>query len=489
MDRTACIDIPALPLQLLLRRRPEWCGRPVAVVAQDKPQSPILWVNERARSASILPGMKYAAGLSLDPDLCAETVGQPEIDTAVLDIHRRLSRYSPVVEPSPDEPGIFWLDASGLGNLYDSLKTWATQLQRDLQAHGLRAVPVVGFSRFGTWAVARTRRRVTVLASNKQERMACNNVQLRRLPIPARVLQQLEHLAVSTIGDLVRLPATGVRDRYGDQVWQIYREARGEIRRPLRGQVLPVPARRRQYLDDAETNQERLLFLIKRLLHNIITELEAQQELVCRLHLVFVLEDGQRVQDTIQPAVPTWCRRTLLDLIRLRLASIPVRSGIVELTMTADSEPVSPRNRDLLERHKQRDQDAAQRAMARVRAEFGAEAVLQPRLRPGHLPEARVTWEPFSELNPPRAQVVQQPSLVRRVLARPQRLQQPPLCAPAAVDERHWPARLGSYLLSGGWWQQLVRREYQFVARSGGGIDWLYFDRVRRRWVRQGRVE
>ena len=67
MDRMACIDLPAFPLQLLLRRHPEWREHPAAVVDADKPQGVILWVNEHARSMRIRPGMRYAAGLSLAP--------------------------------------------------------------------------------------------------------------------------------------------------------------------------------------------------------------------------------------------------------------------------------------------------------------------------------------------------------------------------------------------------------------------------------------
>ena len=44
-NRVACIDLPALPLQLLLRRRPDWRRLPAAVVAEDNPQAPLLWVN------------------------------------------------------------------------------------------------------------------------------------------------------------------------------------------------------------------------------------------------------------------------------------------------------------------------------------------------------------------------------------------------------------------------------------------------------------
>ena len=65
MARLACVDIPALPLQLLGRRHPEWADIPVAVVAEESPQARLLWVNERARRLRILPGMRYTTALSL----------------------------------------------------------------------------------------------------------------------------------------------------------------------------------------------------------------------------------------------------------------------------------------------------------------------------------------------------------------------------------------------------------------------------------------
>ncbi|MDE0212442.1 MAG: DNA polymerase Y family protein, partial [Deltaproteobacteria bacterium] len=40
-----------------------------------------------------------------------------------------------------------------------------------------------------------------------------------------------------------------------------------------------------------------------------------------------------------------------------------------------------------------RDHDAANRALARLRARFGDAALLRARPRAGHLPEARFTWE------------------------------------------------------------------------------------------------
>ena len=71
-DRLACVDLPAFPLQLLLRRHPEWRGYPTAVVAEDKPQGVILWVNESARRKGVLPGLRGIEHVGLTvPDLDA----------------------------------------------------------------------------------------------------------------------------------------------------------------------------------------------------------------------------------------------------------------------------------------------------------------------------------------------------------------------------------------------------------------------------------
>ena len=84
MDRMACVDLPDFPLQLLLRRHPDWRIRPAVVVDCDKPQGQILWANERARSFRVLPGMRYAAALALAGDLRASVVPTNEIERAVV---------------------------------------------------------------------------------------------------------------------------------------------------------------------------------------------------------------------------------------------------------------------------------------------------------------------------------------------------------------------------------------------------------------------
>ena len=159
MDQTACIDLPSFPLQLLLRKHPDWREHPAAVVEADTPQGAILWINEKARVAGIRTGMRYAAGLSLAAGLRAAVVTPKDIEDEVAQLAELLRRFTPFVEPGEDEPGVFWLDAKGLERLFGSLSEWASSLHAELVRAGFVASIAVGFDRFAVYAVAKDRRK------------------------------------------------------------------------------------------------------------------------------------------------------------------------------------------------------------------------------------------------------------------------------------------------------------------------------------------
>lgn len=94
MVRLACIDVPELPLQLLLLRHPEWRYQPACVVEQDRPQAQLLWVNEVARQAGVLPGMRFSAALGLAAGLKAEVVDHINILQMVTQLGTAISLSS-----------------------------------------------------------------------------------------------------------------------------------------------------------------------------------------------------------------------------------------------------------------------------------------------------------------------------------------------------------------------------------------------------------
>jgi protein ImuB len=530
--RLACVDLPAFPLQLLLRRHPEWRGYPAAVVAEDKPQGLILWVNEKARRLGVLPGLRYAAAFSLAAGLRAGEVSPAESETAVADLARDLMRFTPEVEPSKEEPGIFWLNGAGFERLYASAQKWADTVHKNLRAQDFAVHLAAGFTRFGVYAAAKSKPGVTVFRNPEEERRAAHQVPLSCLNLEPEFRDALLKLGIKTVGGLLSLPPGGLRERFGKGAHRLYRMAAGDLWTPLEPQAPEELAVQKCILDDAEDDSTRLLFLIKQLLHPLLAALARRHQALAALWLSLLIDRNGWIKERLRPAAPTLDGAQILDLARLRLESLELPAGVVEIELRADTCAATSEQLRLFTEATSRDLDAANRALARLRAEFGDDAVVYARLTDGHLPEAKFTWEPLTRvklpqnvlndlngLNPSTELILSEVEglragsaerwngwnhwngwnssnvLIRRITAKPQRLAGGPyhshedgwlILGPrhGAIDKL-----TGPYVFSGGWWNKEIQREYYYAETRRGDLLWLYYDRVRRRWFLQGTIE
>ena len=516
----ACVDLPAFPLQLLLRRHPEWTALPVVVVAEDKPQGLILWVNEKARGFGVLPGLRYAAAFALAKGLRAGEVAPAEIKKAITSLSHRLMRFTPEVEPSADEPGVFWLNGMGLKLLYPSANKWARALHEDIAREKFEVSVAAGFTRFGTYAVARTKKGITVFNNAAEERRTVEEVPLNRLDIDPDFRDTLFKLGIRSVGALLSLPPAGLRERFGAKAHRLYRMAAGDLWTPLDPCKPEEPVEQRRILDDPENDTIRLLFLIKQLLHPMLVILAGRAQALAVLWLSFLIDRNGWLKEQIRPAVPTLNAGQILDLVRLRLESMQFPAGAAEITLQAEGCAATSEQLRLFGEGlglspsamlrinsvegPARDLDAANRALARLRAEFGDDAVVQAKLTDGHLPEARFTWEPLNRIKLPQNVLnglndlnnLNSPKvLVRRIMAKPVSLPS----SPRRTHEDGWlilgpkygtvDKLIGPYVFSGGWWNKEIQRDYYFAETRRGAIAWVYYDRVRRRWFLQGFVE
>src|SRR4029077_18258405 len=196
---------------------------------------------------------------------------------------------------------------------------------------------------------------------------------------------------------------------------------------------------------------------------------------------------------------PTLDPGQILDLARLRLESMQFAAGVIEIELEAESCGATVEQICLFERlvlspsamlrinsdeGPARDLDAANRGLARLRAEFGDDAVVQAKLKNGHLPEARFAWEPLSRVKLPEPKLETPTTLVRRVLARPISLPG----GPRHTHEDGWlilghkygsaHTRSGPHLFSGGWWNKEIQPDYYFAETRRGATARVYYDRV-----------
>jgi protein ImuB len=510
------------------RSKPEWRSLPTVVVSEDKPQGKVQWANTAALQSGVLPGQSYALALSLCVGLRACVVPEAEVARATEELKAVLWRYSPAVEVG-EEAGVFWLDASGLGRLYTSLVTWSEALRTQLIDLGFATCVVVGFSRFGSYALARASRQSHVLTSAADERTRVERVPLARLDIEPEFRDVLSKLGVHTIAALLSLPAAGLLRRFGKTAARLHAMAAGEFA-ALRAAEWLAPLVVRSLLDAAESDSTRLLFVIKRMLAELLTKLVVRAEALVSLQLRFVLDrkQGTVESEPLKPAVPTLDGMLILDLVRLRLESWQLAHGVIEVELEATGAPSSSEQLRVFAEQPRRDLAAADRAIARLRAELGSEAVVHAQLCDGHLPEACFRWQPMTELKPARVNGenwelessstsqasenvtvdvtvnVTGSSITRTLALRPlvRRFFRKPLqlSAPARqLRNDGWLIRgpepgpvthtAGPFLVNGGWWLREIQREYQFVMTRREELYWVYQDRRRRRWFLHGLVQ
>ena len=510
MPPTACVDVAALPLQLLLRRRPEWRRRPAAVVSEDSPRGAVVTANRAARGAGVRAGMRYAAARALLPDLQTGTVSDEETAAGIRLIRERLLTISPRVEwggAGWAGRGVFWLEAGGLRRHYPSAAALARTILRCLRAARFFAAVVLGHTRLGTSLLAQElatphagaphrRRYWLVLSAAADERAAARQVPLARLPLKPEAQVLLEQLDLSTVDDFLRLPYAELRHRFGAPVAELQRAARATLELPVQG-APPAPRfLQRTRLGYRETDAQRLLRCVEALLDALLGRLQQEGRAVAALELHLLLEDRSYRRELIRPAAPTRERRRLVELLALRLPALDLNAGVEELALQARAAPLAAGQSELFRTNPRRDLAAGAAALAGIRAQFGNAAVARAVLAAEHLPEAQFQWQPVTGLTPPRPRSGQQHAapLVRRVLAQPVEVPAPQ----AGAGTR--PAAYGPFLISSGWWRAAEPREdaggsggadraYYFLRSPGGTLEWLYHDRRTRRWYRQGWIE
>jgi protein ImuB len=487
--RVACVDVPAFPLQLLRRAHPHWSrGAPIAVVEEDHPQARILWIDGAAAREGVRIGMRYNVALTLSRGLRAAPIPEPMLRGAREEIFSALHDLTPKVEPDRDKPGVFWLDPSGLGSLFGPLERWAEDVYAAVhRGLGLACAVIVGFARFPSWAVARTKRGPFVLESHEEEAQLAGRAPLALLEIEPELRDALAALGITTLEGFLALPRGEVGVRFGPDARTLHALFADAMRPPMQALEEPEPLFVEAELETPDDDLGRLLFCIKGALHALTAELSrralALSALTIRLEIERIKEPAI---ERIEPARATRDALALLELVRLRLSAASLRGRVERIVLEAEPSRQDGAQLSLFA-GRRTDPDAAARGIARLRASFGDDAVTRAVLRDAWLPEASFVWEPVSSIDPPRSPPQAQDGvLVRRLLAPPEPLAQ----GGDGRPRTHPPITQmsGPYRLQGGFWDHEHARDYFYAEREDGALLWVFRDRKIDAWFLHGLV-
>ncbi len=222
-SRTAlCLWLPTFELRLELVRSPELDSTSVALLTPEEGAHRRIWqVSERAALAGVEPGMLVSQAVSLCPSLTLLEPDPAHYDATMEEMLEALSEMSPVVEPS--DRGRVFVGMDGMHRVYGSPARQVEQAFRALLrvfpaplAATIRAGRAPG--KFGAWVAAvSSRPGEPVLVEEEELRPFLARCPVSSLPVSPLVIQRLERLNVSTLGDLARLPEPALVRQFGDE--------------------------------------------------------------------------------------------------------------------------------------------------------------------------------------------------------------------------------------------------------------------------------
>jgi len=472
MGLRGCINIDRLPLQILLKDNPAWVGTPVAVTRDQKPQSPILALNREARQKGLATGMRYASALSIVPSLRAREVPQDRVAEARERIVRSLSAFTPDIEPCSFDTDALWVNVDGLRSLFTSESLWSERVRASLAAEGFRVNVVIGFTRFGTYAIARSRSRSIVFASPQEENALMCRSSIDILPLPHRTKSTLRRLEIRTVRQFVSLPEGETVRRFGKEAGLLRQAILSDDPLPIQALGLKEAVPCARHLDSPVTDLGLLMPHVDELLEAEATRAEREGSVISGLSVMLRTEEGELTTDLIRPAIPTIKTALLRRLIELRLSARRFTSGVEDIEIRSARTRPSRAQEELFEA-RGRDLQAGARAFAAIRARFGNESVTSAQLVDSHLPEKSFRWVPASRpaLPAPRKGTPPAPAAVRRFLFAPAR---------APVISQKAGQAAGPFILSGSWWGETGEdapylRHYSF-RESETEVLWLFRD-------------
>jgi len=519
--RLACVFVPQLALQSVLRREPESRGYAIALFdhadssAPRTPASPharVIAATEEARRGGVRNGMTGAQAAAACPTLRKVCATPADVATAQAALGDLGFAFAPRIDQSGVEQGRIFFEIGDLERLYPEGEAAITQA---LQARAARlglGVRVAIASSKGIARVATRARELAVVPRGGERGF------LAPLPIGVLLDEQvdgdktkprgrgsdappsdagaaLKRWGIATVGALAMLPAAEVALRLGPAGTRVHRLATGVDEEPFVPQLPADALEEETELDYAIYEIEPLSFVLRGLCDRALARLACRSLACAGITLRLKLDPRGLDVREILIAAPTREPATLLELVRLDLARRPPDAGVVGVALIALPARVRSTQLDFL-RPAGPAPDRLAATLARLAALVGPENVGAPQA-PNTWREEAIAVAPYSAAGASRAP---EPSARSALAVRRFRPAQEIEVlmgrdGPTALRGSETTARVliaaGPYRIRGEWWRPPEEdgdfaRDYWDVHASDGAVYRLHQDSRSGRWFLDG---
>ncbi len=383
----ACLELPALPLDVFARARAPDDTRPFAVGSGGHTPRIVL-ADAAARDAGLRAGQLVSAALALAPDLVLRDRDPAAEAAALACVATWIAQFTPMVTLAP--PVAVLADIGGSLRLFGGRPRLAALLAAGARDLGYTAR--LAFAPTPAAALAFARAGLVGTATPSALDAALAPLPLAHFDVDPAARELLAAAGVGTFGAAAALPRDGLARRVGPAFMRTLDRARGAIPDPRPPFVPPPRYEGRLELPAAVERTDALAFAVQRLVHELAGWLLGRGLGVTRLSLTLAHERWAVGRDTpaattvgFALAAPARDVPHLVGVLRERLARLELPAPVVALTLaSAEAAPLAGRNLGLLPGE---DNAVGVPLIDRLRARLGERAVAWVVPRAEHRPE------------------------------------------------------------------------------------------------------
>ncbi|MEO8152402.1 MAG: DNA polymerase Y family protein [Rhizobacter sp.] len=485
------LHLPLLSLESFAATLPHGqSGQPLALMDAHR----IVSANVCAQALGVQPGLKRATALSLAPHLVLGQVDELRDAQALTSAAHAALAFTPAVSLSP--PAGVLLEVQASLRYFGGRESLLKALRATLAPLGHRVHCVSAPTAQGAALLSRVHDGLHCADRSSLQR-ALDAAPVWLLTAGHEHRESLQGMGLHTMGDVRRLPRSGLARRFGEALLEELDSTLGARPDPRDSVVLPPVFHSQLELFARADTTEQVLYGAQVLLARLIAWLSAKHAFVCRFSLHMKHEPRWRRNDVppctvleIALAEPSRDAAHLLALLRERLNALQLPAPTLELSLHSDDISHQPPPNTELFPTVQSEHIGLTRLIERLQARLGREQV--QRLVPvaDHRPERATAVQPAE---PPllRARDVTAPrredthssvpgcTITRPLWLLPQAMALQERQARPLLEGRALQLLTGPERIEAGWWDgDLAERDYFIAQTAEGALVWLYRARL-----------
>lgn len=473
----ACIALPRLPLDIVLRRRDD-PGQPLALLHGPANCQSLLAVNPAARQQGLRAGQRLTFARAISQDF--QTVVHDPADEQRWQhwLANWASRFSSQVHAG--WPRSLVLEVGNSLRLMGGWPALQARLRRELDALHFRHRIALAPNPRAAWVLAWWQDGLDIV-DDRQLQATLARVPVRRAALPDDAGERLHRLGIQRLEQLLALPADGLRRRFGAVLLAHLDELRG-LRPPVLDFFRP-PAHydMRLELPCVIDNHQPLAFPLRRMIQDLVAFLDSRSCGVPGLRLELEHAHRPATAISLDLLAPERDPALLFELLRSRLEASRLDQPVQALRLRARHlQAFQPLGRDLFD---QRPASAVpwEQLRERLRVRLGPQAIHQ--VGPSADPRPEHAWQRLDAdgggLRPP-AGIVPESATRPGNHAGSARIDAPPrpgwlLPSPRPLAAPIHRILAGPERIESGWWDGGdVRRDYYILETGHGQRAWAF---------------